>query len=229
MSLSNPRAASPVKRYFRIRSSTGDVVYYDKEARKEVVVETPFKFIVLDVLNIIGGFNDDEKSGIWSNEVRTNDDELTVRTKKGVLAKGSYNAIKDRVKADGGKFGNSVYIAYQEDGEMTLGNLQLLGAAVSEWFDFKKGVYLDRDPGVQIASWEHRTKGRNEFEVPVFKSMDVSPESMKAATELDEALQAYLRAAPAARDDRDDEPRREPIRDEAPSFSGGYDDAEPPF
>lgn len=229
MSLSNPRTQSPVRKYFRVRSSTGDVVYYDKTAAQEVVVDTPFKFIVLDVLTTIGGFNEPSNSGIWSNEVRSNDDILTVRTKNGVLAKGSYNAIKDKIKADGGKFGNSVYIAYHEDGELALGNINFVGSAVSAWFDFKRGRHLDHDPGVAIVGFTAEKKGRTEYFVPTFQGLTVSPEQLSTAEALDQSLQAHLSGSLSQADEPVSEPEPAFAAPAQASFGAQGFDAEPPF
>lgn len=195
MSLSNPRTSqSPVKRYFSLRMSTGHITWYDKAAGKEIEVPSPFKFIVLDTLNFIGGFHEPSNSGIYSNEIRnTRNESLSVRSKKGVLASGLYEAIKDDVKADGGKFGNSVYIAYRdEDGVQQLGNIKLTGAALSKWFDFKQSRNLDANPGASLSGWTEEKKGRNEYFAPVFEGLSVTEESHAEAAKLDKELQAYL-------------------------------------
>ena len=195
MSLSNPRSQSPVRRFFKLRGIEGGaVVWYDKGAAAELEVDLPFRFIVLDVLNIIGGFHEPTGSGIYSNEFRDNNvDTIVVKSKAGVLAEGSYNDIKDRVKSVGGKFGNSVYIAYQDGGEWTLGNVNLVGAAVSEWFDFRQGKRLDLDPGVTVTRFDGpRKKGRNEYWVPVFGDWIPSSSDLSDAMDLDKSLQEYL-------------------------------------
>ncbi|MBB3752455.1 hypothetical protein FHT44_004967 [Mycolicibacterium sp. BK634] len=227
MSLSNPRTnTSPVQRFFELKLSTGAVTWYDKDAKKNVELDVPFKFVVLDTLSFVGGFNEPAKSGIWSNEVRSVRDEvLTVRTRKGVLAEGVYSDIKDTIKAEGGKFGNSVYIAFQEDGEWKLGNLKLIGAGVSAWFDFTDGKHLDRDPGAAVTGWIEKKKGRNEYFEPVIESWTVDGADLSAASALDEALQDYLKSSQTRKD-----PTPEPVTYTAPpqqaSFTG---DMEPPF
>jgi hypothetical protein len=196
MSLSNPREESPVKKFFKVRASTGDVVYYDKSQSKEVEVPLDFKFIVLDVLNTVGGFHEPSNSGIWSNEFRNSTtDVLRVRTKAGVLVEGPYSSIRDRLKALGGKFANSVYIAYRDGGDWTLGNINFVGASVSEWFDFSKGKRFDSQPGVAVTGFEQRTKGRTEYFVPVFAGWDVHGGDLAAAAEMDRGLQEYLHAS----------------------------------
>lgn len=216
MSLSKPRTnASPVQRRFELKLAVGAASYYDTEAKNNVTITGPagawadgttypadpeFKFIVLDTLSFVGGYNDSTESGIWSNEIRsTRDEKLTVRTRKGILVEGYYADIKDQIKSDGGKFGNSVYIAYQDGGEWKLGNLKLIGAGVSAWFDFKEGKYFDSDPGVSITGWVGKKKGSNKYFEPIFASWTVPAADLSAASDLDETLQAYFSSSGADR------------------------------
>lgn len=237
MSLSKPRTnTSPVQRRFELKLAAGSATYYDSEAKQNVTVtgpagtwengatytaDAPFKFIVLDTLSFIGGFNEPLNSGIWSNEIRsTRDEKLTVRTSKGVLVEGYYADIKGDIAKDGGKFGNSVYIAYQDGGEWKLGNLKLIGAGVSAWFDFKEGKYFDSDPGVSITGWVGKKKGRNEYFEPIFASWAVPPADIAEAAELDETLQEFLSSSGS--------------KEEVPVATNGYGDQvplvdEPPF
>lgn len=228
MSLSNPRSQSPVSKYFRVSAGNGTINYWDKAASKEVVMDLPFRFIVLDVLTTIGGFHEATNSGIFSNEVRSNDEILTVRNKNGVLAQGSYNDIKDRIKADGAKFANAVYIAYREDGELALGKITFVGASVSAWFDFKKGRFLDQQPGVAISGFTAEKKGRTEYFVPTFEGLSVATDDLATAQALDETLQAYLKGSQSHEPEavRNDEP--EQIAFSSPGSQADFDSA-PPF
>lgn len=232
MSLSNPRSQSPVRKFFKVQSGTGNVVYWDKAQSKNVRVDIPFRFVVLDSLATIGGFHEPSNSGIWSNEVRsTNKDILRVRHKGGLLAEGLYSDIKDAVRAAGGKFANSVYIAYKEGGETALGNITFIGASVSAWFDFGKGKSFDSDPGVTIAGFSEEKKGRTEYFVPVFERLAVAEDTLQEAANLDRELQQYLDASLS----RTDEPANDPAPQQSPwdtpaqsSFGGGFS-PEAPF
>lgn len=234
MSLSNPRSQSPVRKYFKVRGSTGDIVFYDKSQGKEIEVPIPFHFVVLDVLNAVGGFHKPSRSGIWSNEFRNSStDVVRVRTKNGLLVEGAYSDIKDQLKSKGGKFANSVYIAYKEGNETALGNIQFIGASVSEWFDFGKGKSFDSDPGVVVTGFEHRTSGQNEYFVPVFGRFDVPEEGLHRAANLDRELQQYLDASLSR---TEAEPAHDPAPQQSPwdtpaqsSFGRSNFDPEPPF
>ena len=196
MSLSSPRSESPVRKYFRVRASTGDVIHYDKSQGKEVEQDIPFNFIVLDILTTVGGFHEPSNSGIWANEVRSSTkDVLRVKNKSGLLVEGAYSEIKDRLKAVGGKFANSVYIAYRDGGELVLGNINFIGASVSAWFDFSQGKRLDSAPGVAITGFTEQKKGRTEYFVPTFEQWAVGENDLATATALDRDLQEYLASA----------------------------------
>ncbi|WPH57764.1 hypothetical protein [Mycobacterium phage WXIN] len=227
MSLSKPREnVSPVKRYFRIKGKDGGgLTYWDKSAEEEKTVGLPFAFVVLDTLTCVSGFHQASKSSIWSNEIRdTRSESLTVRSKDGILAEGLWNDIKDSRAMKGAKFANSVYVAFKDGDELVIGNILLSGAAVSEWFDFKKGKSLDSAPGVSITGFDGpRLSGTNEYFVPVFGTW--TPNDLNAATALDETLQDYLSGALSrkAEEPEDSQPQYTPPPAQAPLME------EPPF
>ena len=196
MSRSNPSPTTPVRKYFAWAGATGALQHYDREAGKRITVKLPFRFMVLDELTTIGGFSDANNSGIWSNEVRSVKDPLIVRTSAGTLATGNYQTLKDQLKAQGGKYARSVYIAYQEadgDGaEWVIGNIKLVGAALGSWFDFHKRANIN-EGGVSLTGSTEDKKGSNTFHVPTFEGVEVSAIENETAIELDKELQAYLK------------------------------------
>src|SRR5258706_10114241 len=94
----NTEFPNPSLRFYRWDGEYGGFTYFDKnigEGGVRVKIELPFTFMVLDALSTIKGFSDAEQSGYWSNEVRDiKRDILTVRTKAGIQAKGTYDEIK---------------------------------------------------------------------------------------------------------------------------------------
>ena len=136
----NTEIINPSTKFLKWDGENGGFKYWDKEKEKNISIPFPFTFLVLDILVTIGGYSNDDKSGFWANEVRRiAKDELTVRTAKGVQAKGLYNDIKNDPNLNGAKFCQSVYIAmYDDNKELVIANIQLTGAALSAWFDFKK-------------------------------------------------------------------------------------------
>lgn len=197
MSLSNPQVKNPATRFMQWRGGEdggGRVTWYDKEAEEEKEMKLPFSFIVLDELTTITGFSEKDHSGFWSNEVRnTMTDELVVRTKAGIVARGLYGKISESIKAKGAKYATSVYIAFKdESGELVIGNFKVAGAALTAWIEFKKkfdvsqcAVYLNDKP-------KKGKKGSTTYFIPVFEGQELGDATKKAAIRLDEDLQRYL-------------------------------------
>lgn len=231
MSLSNPRAASPVRKFFKVKSGSGDVVTWDKAQRKEIVAPLPFRFVVLDCLNAVSGFHEPSNSGIYSNEFRNSStDVVRVRSKGGLLVEDSYSSAKEKIKSLGGKFANSVYIAYKEGDETALGNIVFTGAALGPWFDFGKGKSFESDPGVAITGFSEEKKGRTEYFVPKFERFTVPEVALQEAAALDRELQQYLDAS-LRRTESEPEPQQSPWDTPAQSSLGGVSamTATPPF
>ena len=188
---------SPAKFFFQWDGDKGGFKYYDKELENgtekkggNVAVALPFRFMVLDVLSTIKGFNDSEKLGYYSNEVRNlKTEEFTVRTKKGIEQKGLYENIIEKI--NGGKFVSSVYIAYKHEDKMIIANIQIMGAALGSWFDFKKSQNIMKC-AVVVDGMIDGKKGKVEFKIPVFKAIPTTPQSEEVAGRLDKELQEYL-------------------------------------
>lgn len=209
MSFSNPTLQTPAKKFLKWKGGTGEIVWYDKESEKELPVAKPFRFLVLDELTTVKGYSDLHQSGIWSNEVRNlKRDTLYVKSKGGEIATGTYEQIKDKLKAQGGKFARSVYIAYQEpvgeDYEWTIGNLNIAGAALGEWFDFRKKANL-QILGASITGQTEDKKGATKFFVPTFETWALEAIHFDVGNNLDKELQKYLKTYFERRDDADTE------------------------
>jgi hypothetical protein len=193
MSRSNPTVKNPATRFFQWRGGEeggGKVTWYDKEAEQEETVKLPLTFLVLDELVSVSGYNDNEKSSFWSNEVRNvTKDTLTVRTKSGVKYTGKY---KD-MNINGAKYAQSVYIAYKDDaGEFSIGNIKIMGAALTQWIDLKKKFEVDQIAVFMNVDPEVKTKGATKYFIPTFEAREVSAATDNEAKVLDATLQAYL-------------------------------------
>lgn len=107
MITSNRRAAftqpttNPAGKFFEWKSNEKTFVYFDKETKTNVTVPLPFKFLVLDELHTIKGWNDATESGIYANEVKfISRDEMVVKPFKGnEIARGLYKDIKEDRKS----------------------------------------------------------------------------------------------------------------------------------
>ncbi len=201
MSRSNPVSnnPNPSTRWFEWHGSKGVLQYYDKQEKKNIEVKFPFVFLALDILSTVKGWHEASESGIFANEVRdTRQDTLVVRSfKGGELASGIYQNIRDRVGNLGGYFVSSIYIGYKDaQGVLQIGNLNLNGAALKAWSDFRsthaKGQVVF-DKAIAVTGYTDGQKGSVKFRIPKFEVKDVGSETAEAAIELDKVLQEYLK------------------------------------
>ena len=131
---------NPARLFLQWDGKNGGFTHFDKtkgEKGEKVRVELPLKFLVLDTLSTIKGYNAKEKVGFWSNEIRDiSKDILVVRTKSGVSAKGTYTEVSSHKNCKGIKFCQSVYIATKIEDNSIIANIQMMGAALSSWINF---------------------------------------------------------------------------------------------
>lgn len=234
MSLSNPTAKNPSTRFLQWKGGAeafkdkdgktnhegGKVTWYDKENQQDVEVKLPFSFIVLDELNTITGYSESNRSGFWSNEVRDLKNEiLVVKTKAGqgvrVVAKGTYDQIKDEIKAQGGKYTKSVYIAYKDDqGELAIGHIKIAGSALTAWIEFQKQYDVSKCAVFITDTPKLEKKGSNYYFSPVFEGQNMSEATKQAAIKLDRELQGYLNTYLSRKPDEEVDPADYPENDE---------------
>jgi hypothetical protein len=200
MSRSNPtdNSPNPSKRWFEWDGSSGNVRYYDKAEKVNVVVPDRFTFMLLDQLALIKGWHDASESGIYSNEVKdTRSEPFVVKAfkLKEPLAEGFYKNIRDRVIAQGGHFTTNCYIAFKNGGDdLDIGSIQFKGAALSAWMEFAKEHRSDLfDKAIRIDGADQGKKGTITFYTPKFSLIAASPEGNAQAVELDKELQEYLK------------------------------------
>lgn len=191
----NVEIRNPAEKFFQWDGKKGGFNWFDKskgEKGERVHLPLPFEFAVLDVLATVKGFDDKTQSGYWSNEVRNvGEDQLIVRTKEGVVGKGLYKDIIDRLS--GASYCQSVYIGYSENGTLRLGNLQLTGIALSSWIEYRKKHKIYSGKIIVNRMLDGR-KGAVEYKIPVFEPAEIDDESDGLAKALDMVLQEYLNA-----------------------------------
>jgi hypothetical protein len=207
MSISNPTDSqpNPCARWFQWggggeADNGGTLSYWDKDKEERINIGGKFRFILMDTLSVVKGFHEPSNSNITSNEIRDSKAErLVVKAfKGGILAEGFYAAIRDRVKAVGGHFTSSLYLAFKsEQGNFQVGNLQLKGAALQSWMEFCKvnkaqydaaSVFAKAGKAVAITGFTEDKKGKIVFRVPVFKLIDMTPETKAEVTKLDKEI-----------------------------------------
>jgi hypothetical protein len=200
MSLSQPTLQNPASRFFEWSGSKGTISYYDKEKKESINVPLPFEFIVLDKdLATIVGYSDADESSFWSNEIRGMRDEFTVRTKKGVRYIGTYKNDQGIVQTpQGARYARSVYIAFEDGGELVIGNFKFVGASLNAWIDFCKTTVVENGK-VRIDGSTEGKKGTTVYKIPTFVYDHLDDVEYDAAVTLDKALQIYLGKYFAAR------------------------------
>ena len=187
--------SNPATKFIDWKSNDKCFSYYDKEAQENKQISLPFKFLVLDELHTIKGWNDASSSAIYSNEVKFISKEvMTVKPFKGnEIAKGLYKDIKEKIVAAGGHYTKSIYIML-EDG--SLANLQLKGSAVQKWGEFtQKTRNRLPDEWVQVAKALEGKKGAVKFNTPEFTFFkSLSEDEVNLADEAFNTLETYLKA-----------------------------------
>lgn len=186
-------SSTPVTKYLSWKSNDKAFAYYDKQEKKNVVVELPIKFLFLEHYHTVKGWNDASESGIYSNEVYSIGKEpLTVKAfKGGEIGKGLYKEIKENVKNAGGVYHRSIY-AMLPDGELI--NIQLKGSGVKAYSDFyNDNNHLLDNQWIEVDKAIDGKKGAVKFSTPNFKiGGTITKEEDKLANECANTLQTYM-------------------------------------
>jgi len=173
--------------------STGTLNWYNKEKQENVPVKLPFRFLVLDQLATIKGYNKQSKLGFYSNEVRnTRKEELIVKSKQGVVYTGFYKNEQDIVMVPkGAEYTQSVYIAHKVGDQWVIGNINMKGSSRSAWFDFTKTCKVENGT-VIINKGEVQYAQTGDFYPPTFTYESSTDNENSEAIRLDKELQIYL-------------------------------------
>jgi len=186
--------SNPATKFIDWKSNDKCFSYYDKETSSNKQIPLPFKFLVLDEMHCIKGWNDATQSAIFSNEVKfIGTETMVVKPFKGnEIAKGLYKDIKEKVKASGGHYVKSIYIML-EDG--TLANLQLKGSSVQAWGEFtQKTRSRLADEWIEVKTAKDGKKGAVKFSIPEFTFLrSINDDEANQADEVFNVLEAYLK------------------------------------
>ena len=187
--------SNPSTKFLQWKSNEKCFEFYNKETQQKEKIGLPFKFLVLDEMHTVSGWNDASSSGIFSNEVKFISKEvMTVKPFKGnEIAKGLYKDIKEKIVSAGGHYVKSIYIML-EDG--SLANLQLKGSAVQKWGEFtQKTRNRLPDEWVQVTKAIEGKKGAVKFFTPDFSfERSISDTEAIQADEAFNILETYLKA-----------------------------------
>jgi len=186
--------SNPSQKFIEWKSNDKCFSFYDRENATNVLIPLPFRFLVLDELHTIKGWNDASSSQINSNEVKwISKDLMTVKPFKGnEIAKGLYKDIKEKVKSAGGHYVKSVYCMLQDG---SIANLQLKGAACQSYGDFTaKTRSRLSDEWVEVSKAVEGKKGAVKYTTPEFKfEKCLSDSEADLADEAFNTLEAYLK------------------------------------
>ena len=174
---------------------------WNKEKKEnEYFATEPLRFIVLDVLSTLSGFNQKANKGYYSNELRSLKDKFRLMCDGHLMAEDTWQNIK--ASFSDVKFTASVYVMVKggDIADYTLANLKLSGASLGSWIEFvrqsggTRALYENIVVGVDRV--DSGKTGKVEYTFPVFaiKGKTLSDEASAKADELDISLQGYLDA-----------------------------------
>ena len=186
------KSKNPAKKFLSWKSEEKKFGYYDKEKEENVLIDLPFKFVILEHYHTVKGWNDASESGIYSNEVfQIGNEELQVKSfKGGKIAEGLYKDNKPTIVAAGGHYARSIY-AVTNDLEII--NISLKGSGVSSYSDFINEIGdLNFDKNwIEVTEAKELKKGKVKYSIPIFKKSTAIKDKSKLMPFADE-LQDYM-------------------------------------
>lgn len=183
---------NPAKKFYKWESENKTFSYYlkgeTKEESKNVLVDLPFRFVTLGrPLFCVKGFNEKLKLGLYSNEVRSVKEEMTVRyfdKNQPVIAKGIWEEVKGPADNVGGKYHLSIY-GYDLDNKEII-NIDVKGNGIGEWGNlFKRSSARLADEIVIVKGYKDGKTGAVKYTYPTFEL-----ERAVSDDELDEVIEA---------------------------------------
>jgi hypothetical protein len=179
---------NPAKKFYKWVGEHKKFSYYVKETKENVLVDLPFRFVTLGrPLFCVKGFNEKLNVGIYSNEVKSVKDEMTVRysdKNQPIIAKGVWAEVKEKADVAGGKYHLSIYGYDLESKEII--NIDVKGNGIGEWGElFKKCSSRLADEVVIVKGFKEGKKGSVKYTYPTFEL-----ERAVSDDELDEIIDA---------------------------------------
>jgi len=166
------------------------------------LVPLPFRFLALKFVNSITGYDEQRKTGIFSNEVfDPRYEHFRVSGRDGsVIATGLYADIKEDLKRLGGKFTRSIY-AITPKGAIV--NIRLKGGQIVNFGTIEKFGNRWRDEWIQVTnfdikSWKDGDQDK-EYTVPIFSfAGTLTDADEKRADDAYKLIKDYFDSKPAA-------------------------------
>lgn len=191
------RVPSPIRYYISFSGERGTFSYWDSANKERVDLGSDINFVVLDTKSAITGWNDAANARIYSNRVSSvTKEELSVKCGNTVLVKGMYADIKEKIKAEGGKFCTEVFALVDIGGEYQPAQIDLTGVSLGCWMSFVDelgGSWATYAFLISTSKGEQKKKGRVEFIEVKFKASDLPSDLNEMANAFnDDMLQPYL-------------------------------------
>lgn len=195
---------SPVKFYAEWKGGKDGgwrFVYFDKETGQKDVEINLSNFVILKTGYNIRGYVEKYNTGAWSNEIDGFDEDLIVQTKAGVLARGKYKDIKDKLNS----FGLNLHrvLTVLHEGELI--GIVMKGAASYEINNIINASRKEDGTWTDAVDWkkykinfeksDERKKGAVTYFVPLFVKWDeITTDERKEAMFQASLVEAYFDA-----------------------------------
>ena len=179
---------NPAKKFYKWVDEHKKFSWYEKDTKTNILVDLPFRFVTLGrPLFCLKGYNEKIKQGIYSNEVRSVKDNMTVRyfdKNQEIIAQGVWADVKDKAYFVGAKYHLSIYGYDLESKEII--NIDIKGNGIGEWGDlFKKCSSRLADEVVIVKGFKEGKTGNVRYTFPTFEL-----ERAVSDDELDEVIDA---------------------------------------
>jgi hypothetical protein len=188
------KLSNPAQYFLKWSNGSGEISYYDKEKKENIIIGNNISFLLLDQLSTAKGWDSQNESAIIGTEVRNPAFEpIILRSYKdgnsNQIVKGIWKTeIKDKYPVD---FYASLYIVTIINSKPVLANLQIKGACLADLFEAKlksvDGFYINFKKGEQqkngVAKW---------FSLSVSKTIEVPKIIDDLAVGYYNQLQDYL-------------------------------------
>jgi hypothetical protein len=193
---------NPAQKFYKWESEKKCFSYYESETKTNILVDLPLSFVTLGrPLFCVKGYNEKLKKGIYSNEVRTVKDILTVKyfdKNLPIIASGTWEEVKTPADAVDGKYHLSIYGYDLVNKEII--NLSVKGNGIGEWSElYKRNSQRMSDEIVIVKEFKEGKKGSVNYTYPSFNLERVITDAeleevFNALGVLNKYLDKYLKA-----------------------------------
>jgi len=198
------RTENPVSKYIGWKSNDKKFGSYNKISKKTELIDLPVSFIYVTSTVSIKGWSEANSCGIWSNQVtNTSNEILVVKADKKIIASGLYKDIKDKVKAEGGRFIQNVFCTI--DGEPCV--IEIKGASLMAWSNFFKAAQQKLKYNLcKVDGFVDGKKGAVKYTVPKFEVGEkISTIALEESDIMYESVKSYLKQYKLSEDTKEEQ------------------------